>query len=773
MKQQRQKIRLLKRVGFSIATTVAVIALLEGALAFVGVEPLARTTDPYVGFSSWSPLFTEHAETGPDVLCTAPNKLRWFNRQCFSKAKPTGVYRVFCMGGSTTYGRPYDDATSFCGWLRAFLPAADSSKQWEVINCGGVSYASYRVVRLMRELTAYQPDLFVVYTGHNEFLEKRTYASVLKTHPVVRDLNGLLSHTRIHAAARRLLLGAETDDGNEKLSNRDLLPAEVDTRLDQSIGPDAYHRDDPMRHVVVDHFEANLRRMVQAARAAGAEIVLVTPASNLRDCTPFKSEHIGELDDATLRRCRTLHQFAVGALHAGHYRQALEALDQSRRLDDRYAETHYYRGKALFSLERYSEAKAAFVRARDEDVCPLRALTSIQEAVGRVAQTMNVAHVDFASIIDESAEHSIPGDDLFLDHVHPTISGNRMLALSIIERLTDVGVVRPQPDWGPKSQQEVAEQLEGGIDEQAHAAALTKLSKVLNWAGKKEDAARLALRAVALLPDDAETNFQAGNALMTGQRPAEALAQYQKAVKLDPDSAPYHYGLALALSQTGDVAGAKTHYRRALELQPTFNDALYNLAVLLESEGNVEGAAQLYQRAVASTPDDFTSHNNLGILFARSGDWDKARRHFERAVAINPTYVEAHVNLAKLHSQQGRTEQAIQHYRAVLRQHPDHFDAAHHLAWLLATATDASLRDGGKARALAEQCARATNYERADVLNTLAAAYACSGDFNKAVVWQTKAVELTGKPTSNGNSPQDYLERLRMYQSGKPFVAAK
>jgi hypothetical protein len=71
---------------------------------------------------------------------------------------------------------PQDDTTSFPGWLREILLSADSSKKWEVVNAGGVSYASYRVASLMDGLSDYEPDLFVVYSGHNEFLERRTYA---------------------------------------------------------------------------------------------------------------------------------------------------------------------------------------------------------------------------------------------------------------------------------------------------------------------------------------------------------------------------------------------------------------------------------------------------------------------------------------------------------------------------------------------------------------------------------------------------------------------
>ena len=91
------------------------------------------------------------------MLATAANKKDVFNVQAFSARKKANTYRIFCLGGSTTFGRPYDDRTSFAGWLRAFLAAADPSRTWEVINAGGISYASYRVAALMDELSRYEP----------------------------------------------------------------------------------------------------------------------------------------------------------------------------------------------------------------------------------------------------------------------------------------------------------------------------------------------------------------------------------------------------------------------------------------------------------------------------------------------------------------------------------------------------------------------------------------------------------------------------------------
>ena len=50
-----------------------------------------------------------------------------------------------------------------------------------MINAGGISYASYRVAVVIKELARYEPDLFIIYTGHNEFLEERTYRTLIES----------------------------------------------------------------------------------------------------------------------------------------------------------------------------------------------------------------------------------------------------------------------------------------------------------------------------------------------------------------------------------------------------------------------------------------------------------------------------------------------------------------------------------------------------------------------------------------------------------------
>ena len=113
----------------------------------------------------------------------------------------------------------------------------------------------------------------------------------------------------------------------------------------------------------------------------------------------------------------------------------------------------------------------------------------------------------------------------------------------------------------------------------------------------------------------------------------------------------------------------------------------------------------------------------------------------------------------------GEYDRAIADYNEVIRLDPNLAMAYSNKAWLLATCADAQYRDGAKAVELATKACELTNWQSADCLGALAAAHAESGDFDKAVHWQTKAVDLapaSGKP--------GYQHSLNLYRAGKPYT---
>jgi tetratricopeptide (TPR) repeat protein len=715
--------------------TVVVVGFFVGAellLGLLGFKPVLYERDPYVGFSSQVPLFVRDTNSPTaDALITAPNKRRFFNVQRFTARKPRDTVRIFCLGGSTTYGHPYEDPTSFAGWLRATLPKADPSRPWEVINCGGISYASYREALLMEELVQYQPDLFIVLSGQNEFLEQRTYSSLIAIPEPLRGAGALLSRTRIYAALERAL-GKSSPAASVSATNH-VLPSEVETRLERVVGPQAYHRDEALARQIMGHFRFNLSRMMDIAQSVGARVIFVAPASNLRHCSPFKSEHRAGLTEAELKTWQSQAQRARQSAGTSQWAEALAACDQALAIDDRYADLHYLRGHALWQAQRFAEAKAAFVRARDEDVCPLRALSPMLDIVAEVAQKRSAPFVDFARLLEEKAEHATPGDDWFLDHVHPSIEGNRVLSLALLEVLIGQGVVRPAANWNESAALTIQREVESQLTPKNHSDALVTLAKVIAWAGKHEEALRISLRAVQLAPEDPLAHFEAGK----------------------------------NASQLGQAQVAQTHLQRALALRPGFVEAQVLLGSVLAGKGQFEDAIRQAREALARRPDDPELHASLGTLLARERKHREAAASFREAVRLSPGYAEGHSNLAWVLKDMGEFTEALAHFREAVQLKPGLPSPSIGLAWLLATHPDEKLRNPSQAIQLGETLAAQSEYNNWMSLDALAAAYASAGRFDEAVSTAQKAVALVKGPSPADESA--VRDRLRLYQSRKPY----
>jgi len=675
-----------------LVSVLAFFVALELLLALFGVRPLTASEDPYVGFTGSLPLFVEEPrEDGGVDMVTAPYKSKWFNTQRFARDKPEGVKRVFALGGSTTYGHPYDDAVSFPGWLRELLASADDTQTWEVINCGGISYASYREAVLMEELLAYEPDVFILYSGPNEFLEARTYPGLAETPGALLRLGTALSRTRLFALTRQLFAGDGQPDAPTSRADNDTaddarsrLPAEVTTLLDQEAGLDLYTRDDTLRDDILEHFRFNLGRMAALAADAGAHMIFVAPASELRDCAPFKSEHGPGVDERAAARVAALLQEASMHRAAGRHDEALTRLQTAVGIDPRFALTQYRLGEALFALGRNEEARAALQRARDEDVCPLRPLSEMRDMILDVAREHGASALDFVQIVDDECErrfgHRVPGAEQFLDHVHLDVAGYGLLGRALLQRMADDDLLTPRAGWNQAAIEAVGKRVEARLDRVAQGFALRNLAKTLGWAGKHDEADRLAQQTLALLGDgDSESHFLRGSFAAHAGRLDEAAAHYRRALAIDPDYAEAHLNLADTLISSGTPGEALPHLQRTVELDPSRAQAWNVLGLLLMQRGRLDDALEHFGTALELRPDDARTLNNRALALAQSGRPGEASADLQRALAIDPGYAKAHYNLAVLREGQGRRDEAIRHLLDVLALDPDHADAANRL----------------------------------------------------------------------------------------------
>jgi tetratricopeptide (TPR) repeat protein len=701
------RISIWAKLGLSILSPVVAFSLCEGILYLAGVRPLSLTEDPYVGFASMQPLFVEtKTEAGEKRMVTNPAKLTHFNQQSFPVDKPPGTFRIFSVGGSTAYGHPWRDPVSFSGWLRELLPKADSSRKWEVINAGGISYASYREAMLIAELIQYKPDLFLVYSGHNEFLEERTYRSTTEIPAAVREASAFLDHTRTYSALKRLLgksgAGQAAVATAVKSRSNFNMAAEVDDVLAKTIGPTSYTRDDSLRMHVLEHYGASLARMAKLAHSVGAEVIFLTTPGNEKDCSPFKSEPKPGLtpeENGRITRWKaeadSLPAKPDSSLPAHSLPLRAALYDSIVNLDSRNAGLLYAAGQAAYAAGGFPRAKSLFQKALDEDICPLRALTPMRAIVLETARANSAQALDWAGLLERKTEkrlgNNVLGEPDFVDHVHLSIEDYRLMALAIIGKMAALGMAKTAPGWdesasGSPVVSEVAARVMAKMGSHELGEGLHNLAKVVNWAGKHEDAARIAERALATDSLGLEAIWSSlfvGAARERQGKEAEAIPHYRRAVRLDTTNPLAHHYLAEALLRQGDNREAAHEFAAVVELDPTDGDAAGKLGMLLVALGKpVEGIPHI-REALNQFPDRADLRGALSEALLKSGNAEAAESGFRQALQRDPRDAHAMLGLARIAESKGDISDAINLYAHALSLDPNLPEARAALAKLL------------------------------------------------------------------------------------------
>ena len=194
-----------------ILLPLVLLGLAEGALRLLDVSDPDDVPDPFIGLLEGHRVFQLESSRG--VYAIDRSRSRSFNVQSFPAHKAAGTCRIFCLGGSAAYGYPFGAPVAFPRWLADGCTHLWPDRRFEVINAAGMSYGSYRIRALITEILAYDPDLIVIYSGHNEFIEKDFYIQS-KTARMV-GLRGFLHRFHLYNLLKKVILGAAPKPNRE------------------------------------------------------------------------------------------------------------------------------------------------------------------------------------------------------------------------------------------------------------------------------------------------------------------------------------------------------------------------------------------------------------------------------------------------------------------------------------------------------------------------------------------------------------------------------
>jgi tetratricopeptide (TPR) repeat protein len=173
-------------------------------------------------------------------------------------------------------------------------------------------------------------------------------------------------------------------------------------------------------------------------------------------------------------------------------------------------------------------------------------------------------------------------------------------------------------------------------------------------------------------------------------------------------------------------------------------------------------AIRLLTKVVERNPKHIDALLFRAAAHGRLGEFDEAMADYNNAVQIDPKFGPAFALRGAAWHDKGEFEKALDDFDEAIRFDPESVDALNSKAWLRATCVNDKYRDGEKAVVDATKVCEVTEWQDPYCLDTLAASYAETGQFEKAVEWQKKAIELVPKD-------DDFPTRLALYQAKKPY----
>jgi tetratricopeptide (TPR) repeat protein len=256
---------------------------------------------------------------------------------------------------------------------------------------------------------------------------------------------------------------------------------------------------------------------------------------------------------------------------------------------------------------------------------------------------------------------------------------------------------------------------------------------------------------------------------------SEMLWNRTLAVTTDNDMA--HNSLGDLFLRRGELDSAISHFEIALEIRSRNAAAHYNfggalienkLGSALARKGRLSEAIGHYEKAVKLRPDYGDPYFNLGSALFQQGRTDEAIAQWQKALATQPNDAGFHTALGTAFLKKGLQKDAIAEYEHATRIFPRDFVARNNLAWLLATSSDASIRDGKRAIEVAEQTVQLSSGKDANYLRTLAAVYSEVGRFSEAIAVAQQAAAIAamqGKTEVANRLKKD----LVLYQEQMPL----
>lgn len=315
----------------------------------------------------------------------------------FKRDKPQDSFRIVIQGGSSAAGFPFGRFGSLQGMLEQRFKRLYPDKNIEVINTAMAAVNSYTLLDFVDEVLAINPDLVLIYAGHNEYLgimgAGSTFAAKGGRFATLSYL--WLKDIKLYQLLQSMIFNVSQSNDTAQVSERTLMEKVAKGKA-IPLGSNLYEQG-------VDQFSSNLAAVFTKYQAAEVPVLVGNLVSIEKGMQPFSS---------------------VGT----------ETKPPER--------ITYDEGMSLLKDGQHTAALKTLIAAKDMDEMRFRAPSAFNNIIAhRVAEFDNVSLVDVEAKFRADTEDGVLGYQHLLEHVHPTKRGYFLLAEAFVAAIKAQGLL--------------------------------------------------------------------------------------------------------------------------------------------------------------------------------------------------------------------------------------------------------------------------------------------------------------------------------------------
>jgi tetratricopeptide (TPR) repeat protein len=267
--------------------------------------------------------------------------------------------------------------------------------------------------------------------------------------------------------------------------------------------------------------------------------------------------------------------------------------------------------------------------------------------------------------------------------------------------------------------------------------------------------------------DRAAALVNRGNVYRAKRQLDQALHDCAEAIKLNPHDPAGYIARAIVFTEQGESQKAMEDCDKALTIDPSRSEAYYYRGIDLTEQRKPDDAIRDFTRAIESWPESAGAYFYRARAHERKHEFENALGDYNVALALDPTAAIVYVHRAGVFMRLNKLPEARQDLESAKRIHgPDEWIGLNSIARFEATIPEPKLRDARDAVERATKACDLTQWADWRYLDTLAAAYAEAGDFDKAARFEQRALSMTNASTVRGKEAR---ARLKLFQHHEPY----